>query len=244
MNKDDTCIIIPSRIGSTRLKNKPLVEINGKTLIQRVVINALDITDNVYVATDSSLIKDNLKKITNNVVMTSPEHISGTDRVCEAANKLNLSDETFILNLQGDEPLMPENIMIETGNSIRSNINIATAACVLSDKNEITDPNNVKVVTSNNNYAHYFSRSLIPHSTEISDITYYQHLGIYSYNRGILQELANLDVTYLEKTERLEQLRFLDHGYKIYVNKYDQPAPIGIDTDKDYKKTLSILSEK
>ena len=139
---------------------------------------------------------------------------------------------------------MPEKIIIETGNSIRSNINIATAACVLSDKNEITDPNNVKVVTANNNFAHYFSRSLIPHSTEISDITYYQHLGIYSYNRGILQELANLDVTYLEKTERLEQLRFLDHGYKIYVNKYDQPAPIGIDTDKDYKKTLSILSEK
>ena len=102
MNKDDTCIIIPSRIGSTRLKNKPLVDINGKTLIQRVVINALDITENVYVATDSPLIQDNLKKITNNVVMTSSEHISGTDRVCEAANKLNLSDETFILNLQGD----------------------------------------------------------------------------------------------------------------------------------------------
>ena len=113
---------------------------------------------------------------------------------------------------------------------------------MLSDKNEITDPNNVKVVTANNNYAHYFSRLTIA-GNEISDITYYQHLGIYSYNRGILQELANLDVTYLEKTERLEQLRFLDHGYKIYVNKYDQPAPIGIDTEKDYKKTLTILSE-
>ena len=176
--------------------------------------------------------------------MTSSDHQSGMDRVNEAASLLQISDDETILNLQGDEPLMPEKIMIETGNSIRSNINIATAACVLSDKNEITDPNNVKVVTTNNNYAHYFSRSLIPHSNEVSNINYYQHLGIYSYNRGILQELANLDVTYLENTERLEQLRFLDHGYEIYVNKYDQPAPIGIDTEKDYRdiKKLSTNS--
>ena len=97
MNKDDICIIIPSRIGSTRLKNKPLVEINGMTLIQRVAINALNITENVYIATDSILIKDNLKQITNNVVMTSSNHISGTDRVCEAANKLNLDDNTLSL---------------------------------------------------------------------------------------------------------------------------------------------------
>ena len=172
--------------------------------------------------------------------MTSSDHISGMDRIAEAAKKLDLPDDVPIINLQGDEPLMPENIMIETGNSIRANINIATAACALSDINEITDPNNVKVVTTNNNYAHYFSRSVIHHSNEFSDITYYQHLGIYSYNRGILQELANLDVTYLEKTERLEQLRFLDHGYKIYVNKYDHPAPIGIDTEKDYKKSLDL----
>ena len=138
--------------------------------------------------------------------MTSSDHQSGMDRVNEAASLLQISDDETILNLQGDEPLMPENIMIETGNSIRANINIATAACALSDKTEINDPNNVKVVTTNNNYAHYFSRSLIPYSNEVSNVTYYQHLGIYSYNRGTLQELANLDVTYLEKTERLEQL--------------------------------------
>ena len=113
MNKDEICIIIPSRIGSTRLKNKPLLDINGKTLIQRVVINALNITENVYVATDSGLIKDNLKQITNNVVMTSPEHISGTDRVCEAANKLNLDDNTFtraVTNLPDNSILVLEDI--------------------------------------------------------------------------------------------------------------------------------------
>ena len=100
MNRDDLFIVIPSRIGSTRLKNKPLVNIKGKTLIQRVVINALEITDNVYVATDSVLVKDNLKEITNNVVITKQEHISGTDRVYEAAKKLNLNENSFILNLQ------------------------------------------------------------------------------------------------------------------------------------------------
>lgn len=238
-------IIIPARLESTRLKNKVLLEINGKSIVQLVYEKAQSINPlSVTVATNHKDIFDHIKSLGGEVLMTSSDHQSGMDRVNEAASLLQISDDETILNLQGDEPLMPENIMIETGNSIRSNINIATAACVLSDKNEITDPNNVKVVTTNNNYAHYFSRSLIPHSNEVSNITYYQHLGIYSYNRCILKELANLDVTYLEKTERLEQLRFLDHGYKIYVNKYDQPAPIGIDTDKDYKKTLSVLSKK
>ena len=111
MNRDDLFIVIPSRIGSTRLKNKPLVNIKGKTLIQRVVINALEITENVYVATDSVLVKDNLKEITNNVVITKPEHISGTDRVYEAAKKLNLNKNSFILNLQGDEPFIPSKLI-------------------------------------------------------------------------------------------------------------------------------------
>ena len=114
MNRDDLFIVIPSRIGSTRLKNKPLVNIKGKTLIQRVVINALEITKNVYVATDSVLVKDNLKEITNNVVITKPEHISGTDRVYEAAKKLNLNKNSFILNLQGDEPFIPSKLIKKT----------------------------------------------------------------------------------------------------------------------------------
>ena len=144
MNKDDTCIIIPSRIGSTRLKNKPLIDINGKTLIQRVVINALDITENVYVATDSPLIKDNLKKITNNVVMTSSEHISGTDRVCEAANKLNLSDETFILNLQGDEPFIPNDLVKNViDDYFMNSCDVITVSSEISSELDINNPNSV-----------------------------------------------------------------------------------------------------
>ena len=99
-------ILIPSRIGSTRLQDKPLIDLNGKTLIQRVLVNSLEVNKNSFVATDSLRIKQNIEKISNNVVMTSDSHISGTDRICEAANKLNLDENTFILNLQGDEPFL------------------------------------------------------------------------------------------------------------------------------------------
>ena len=107
----NTYILIPSRIGSTRLKNKPLIDLDGKSIIQRAISNALSITENAYVATDSDLIKSNLEQITNNVIMTSSNHISGTDRIYEAAKKLGLNDKTLILNLQGDEPFIPSELV-------------------------------------------------------------------------------------------------------------------------------------
>ena len=110
----NTYILIPSRIGSTRLKNKPLIDLDGKSIIQRAISNALSITENAYVATDSDLIKSNVEQITNNVIMTSSSHISGTDRIYEAAKKLGLNDKTLILNLQGDEPFIPKRISIKS----------------------------------------------------------------------------------------------------------------------------------
>ena len=117
---DDFYIIIPSRIGSTRLKNKPLIDINGESLIQRVFKNALNISPNTFVATDSELIAKNLEIITNNVIMTANEHISGTDRVHEAATKLNLNEQTLILNLQGDEPFIPNDLISQMKNNFYS----------------------------------------------------------------------------------------------------------------------------
>ena len=114
---DDFYIIIPSRIGSTRLKNKPLIDINGESLIQRVFKNALNISPNTFVATDSELIAKNLEIITSNVIMTANEHISGTDRVHEAATKLNLNEQTLILNLQGDEPFIPNDLISQMKNN-------------------------------------------------------------------------------------------------------------------------------
>ena len=131
-------IIIPARLESTRLKNKVLLEINGKSIVQLVYEKAQSINPlSVTVATNHKDIFDRIKSLGGEVLMTSSDHESGMDRVNEAASLLQISDDETILNLQGDEPLMPENIIIETGNSIQSNINIATAACVLSDKNEI-----------------------------------------------------------------------------------------------------------
>ena len=120
--KDNFVILIPSRIGSTRLKNKPLVDLNGKSLIQRVFERGKLITDNVYIATDSNIVKDHVSSFTSNVVMTSNEHISGTDRVCEAASILSLGDDQLIVNLQGDEPFMPEALILSLVNDYYNNL--------------------------------------------------------------------------------------------------------------------------
>ena len=172
MNRDDLFIVIPSRIGSTRLKNKPLVNIKGKTLIQRVVINALEITENVYVATDSVLVKNNLKEITNNVVITKTEHISGTDRVYEAAKKLNLNKNSFILNLQGDEPFIPSKLIKKTIDDYFNNsCDVITVSNNISSDLDITNPNCVLVETDNN-FATSFIRTGVIKNPK-------RHIGIY-----------------------------------------------------------------
>ena len=238
MNKDEICIIIPSRIGSTRLKNKPLLDINGKTLIQRVVINALNVTENVYVATDSALIKDNLKQITNNVVMTSPEHISGTDRVCEAANKLNLDDNTFILNLQGDEPFLPNELISNVINDyFKNSSNVITVSTNISSDEDLKNPNCVLVEIDNNNYATSFVRTGSIKNPK-------RHVGIYGYNFKTLNQLVNLDPTKNELKYKLEQLRFLENNYSIYVSHYKEYIPDGIDTEDDLKAASDYLLNK
>ena len=238
MNKDDICIIIPSRIGSTRLKNKPLVDINGKTLIQRVVINALNITDNVYVATDSDLIKDNLKQITNNVVMTSPKHISGTDRVCEAAHKLNLDDNTFILNLQGDEPFLPNELISNVINDyFKNSSSVITVSTNISSNEDLKNPNCVLVEIDNNNFATSFVRTGSIKNPK-------RHVGIYGYNFKTLNQLVNLDPTENELRYNLEQLRFLENNFSIYVSHYKEYIPDGIDTEDDLKAASDYLLNK
>ena len=238
MNKDEICIIIPSRIGSTRLKNKPLLDINGKTLIQRVVINALNITENVYVATDSGLIKDNLKQITNNVVMTSPEHISGTDRVCEAANKLNLDDNNFILNLQGDAPFLPNELISNVINDyFKNSSNVITVSTNISSDEDLKNPNCVLVEIDNNNYATSFVRTGSIKNPK-------RHVGIYGYNFKTLNQLVNLDPTKNELKYKLEQLRFLENNYSIYVSHYKEYIPDGIDTEDDLKAASDYLLNK
>ena len=233
-------ILIPSRIGSTRIKKKPLVDINGESLIQRVFKNALNISSNTYVATDSELIKENLLKISPNVIMTS-EHISGSDRIYEAASKLNLPDDTFILNLQGDEPFIPKELIYQVINDFnKKDCDVITVSTIIKSKDDISNPNCVLVETDENMYAENFIR--VPNSDAM--INPLRHIGIYGYSFKTLNSLVNLEPTKSELEFKLEQLRFLENNYTIYVSHYNENMPNGIDTEQDVLNANKYLQSK
>lgn len=232
---DDFYIIIPSRIGSTRLKNKPLIDINGESLIQRVFKNALNISPNTFVATDSELIAKNLEIITSNVIMTANEHISGTDRVHEAATKLNLNEQTLILNLQGDEPFIPNDLISQMKNNFYSlSCDIVTASNPLKSKEDIHNPSCVMVEVDDSNYAKQFLRTGSLNNPM-------RHIGIYGYSLKTLNQLVLLKPTENEIKLKLEQLRFLENDFSIYVSNYIDDIPDGIDTADDVLKAKSYL---
>ena len=234
----NTFILIPSRIGSTRLKNKPLIDLQGKSIIQRAVLNALDITKNTYVATDSNLIKENVFEISKNVIMTSSEHISGTDRICEAAAKLDLDEDTLILNLQGDEPFIPSDLVTKVINEYNKNqCDVITVSTLIKSDNELTNQNCVLVETDMNGYATNFVRT-----GNIEDPK--RHIGIYGYSFKTLNELVKLKPTKSELSLKLEQLRFLENNYSIYVTEYDEQIPNGIDTQEDVENALNFLKNE
>ena len=233
---EEVYIIIPARIGSTRLPNKPLIDLNGRSLIQRVYLNASKISSNVFVATDSKKIEQNLSEYTSSIIMTSSDHISGTDRIYEAAKKLNIKDDSLIINLQGDEPFLPIDAVsqiIQTYKSIEPDV--ITLSCSLDDVNNLNNPNCVKVKTNIDNYALDFFR--------ISDEeNLNRHIGIYGYSFKTLKKLINLDPSDREIEYKLEQLRFLDNNFSIYVSYYDRNIPHGIDTDLDVINARKILN--
>ena len=232
---DDFYIIIPSRIGSTRLKNKPLIDINGESLIQRVFKNALNISPNTFVATDSELIAKNLEIITSNVIMTANEHISGTDRVHEAATKLNLNEQTLILNLQGDEPFIPNDLISQMKNNFYSlSCDIVTASNPLKSKEDIHNPSCVMVEVDESNYAKQFLRTGSLNNPM-------RHIGIYGYSLKTLNQLVSLKPTENEIKLKLEQLRFLENDFSIYVSNYIDNIPDGIDTADDVLKAKNYL---
>ena len=234
----NTFILIPSRIGSTRLKNKPLIDLQGKSIIQRAVLNALSITENTYVATDSNLIKQNVFEISKNVIMTSSEHISGTDRICEAAAKLDLDEDTLILNLQGDEPFIPSDLVIKVINEYHKNqCDVITVSTLIKSDYELTNQNCVLVETDMNGYATNFVRT-----GNIEDPK--RHIGIYGYSFKTLNELVKLKPTKSELSLKLEQLRFLENNYSIYVSEYDEQIPNGIDTQEDVENALNYLKNE
>ena len=229
-------ILIPARIGSTRLKNKPLIDIKGMSLIERVFKNSITITENTYIATDSQEVLQHVQSFSTNIVMTSDAHISGTDRVFEAAENLKINNDTLIINLQGDEPFMPKDLVIQLVEDFNNNSCDVISAChPINNSDDLKNPNCVKVHCDSNNYAKSFQRTL--NSNELS----MRHIGIYGYRMKTLRKLVNLKPTKNELFHKLEQLRFMDNNYSIYMTHYKNEIPSGIDTQEDVDQAINYL---
>lgn len=231
--------IIPARYASTRFPGKPLAIIHGKPMIQVVYEHVREAgLDQIAVATDDERIAECVRGFGGQVVMTSPDHPSGTDRCGEAARLLKLDDNDVIVNIQGDEPgISAKEIGLLTSLFTRPEVHIATLVRPFTDPKEAENPNKVKAVLAIDGKALYFSRLPIPfvRDSHSPAPTYHQHLGIYAYRYKTLKQLILLPPSSLENTEKLEQLRWLENGYNIYTAPCDYHG-IGIDTPEDLQK--------
>ena len=240
-----TAIIIPARYGSSRLEGKPLLKVAGKPIIQWVYEKAQQakLADMIIVATDDKRIYDAVKAFGGDVEMTSVNHKCGSDRIREVVERHD--DISFIVNLQGDEPLIEPSAIDEVIKNVKDDdlADISTLIRVLHDEKEINNPNLVKCVKDQNGFALYFSRSKIPFERNSIDGNFYGHLGIYGYKRDALIKMTSMAQTPLEKTESLEQLRALENGMKIKTSVVDF-VPVGIDTAEDLEKFKQIIAER
>lgn len=224
--------IIPARYSSSRFPGKPLAKIKNKPMIQWVyeTVSKIDEIDKVYVATDDIRISECIESFNGNYIMTSDKHNSGSDRIAECAVKLGIHDDDIILNIQGDEPMIKEEMIKELINAFDDeNVYMATLKKETSDENEVNNTNVVKVITDINNNAIYFSRSTIPNNREsIDSVKYFKHIGIYGYKKSFLIKFTELKESNLELLEKLEQLRAIENGFKIRVLE-TQYQTIGVD---------------
>jgi 3-deoxy-manno-octulosonate cytidylyltransferase (CMP-KDO synthetase) len=235
--------VIPARYGSTRFPGKPLALINGKPMIQHVFeqVSKSNLLDCVVVATDDKRIKKTVEGFGGIAILTSKDHETGSDRISEVTSKI---DGDFFVNIQGDEPLISPDLidsLIET--AIKTTGIVITAKTAIKDRQELNNPNIVKVVTDLEGSALYFSRSGIPFNRGKKDSTYFKHLGIYGYPKDVLNEFVKLPQSPLEEIELLEQLRLLENGYRIKVIETTYDA-VGVDTPEDIEKVEHILGGK
>ena len=244
MTEQQTAIIIPARYGSSRLKGKPLIVIHDKPLIQWVFEKAVkaQLADRVIIATDNEEIYETSLMFGAEAEMTSETHSSGSDRIAEVVERH--PEISYIVNLQGDEPLITSDSIDEVIKGVKYNekADISTLIRILKDKKEIENPNCVKCVVDDLGYALYFSRSKIPYERNEGHAKIYGHLGIYGYKREALLKMTSLPQTVLELAESLEQLRALQAGMKIKTSVVDF-TPVGIDTVDDLEKFKKILEQ-
>lgn len=246
---DRTVGIIPARFGSSRLPGKPLREIAGKSMIQRVYerCRGAASVDDLIVATDDERIVEAVLAFGGKAVMTSPEHPSGTDRLAEVAASL---DAAIVVTIQGDQPFFDPGMIDEVVAPLRAdpNLEVATLMYPIEREADLLEPSVVKVVTNHFGDALYFSRSLIPYPRQAVAHKVYEHVGLYAYRKHSLIRLAGLPVTTLEAVESLEQLRWLEHGVRIRVNETrcaDQAfSGFSVDTPEDLARAEELLRKR
>jgi len=241
--------IIPARYASTRFPGKPLAVLGGKTVIQRVYEQVSSLLDEVYVATDDERIFECVESFGGRAVMTRADHKSGTDRIEEAAEKIG-SDADVIINVQGDEPFIQASQITTLMQLFDApETQIGTLGKPFDSIEAVENPNSPKIVTDNRGFALYFSRSVIPYIRGIEPADWFgqypflKHLGVYAYRREVLKEVTKLPQSSLEKAESLEQLRWLQNGYRIRVGLTDIET-VGIDTPEDLARAEAFLAKQ
>ncbi|KFI21492.1 3-deoxy-manno-octulosonate cytidylyltransferase [Nitrosococcus oceani] len=247
-------VIIPARYGASRLPGKPLLDLAGKPMLLHVVEKAQKSgAEEVLVATDDRRIEAIVQSHGVQVCMTSVQHDSGTNRLAEAVTQKDYPDQTIIINVQGDEPLLPPSLITQAAEDLKTHpkANIATLCVPIANREELFDPNIVKVVRDTQGYALYFSRAPIPWAREDfaaktgnrwpTSWSYYRHVGLYAYRASFLRRYPQLPVSPLEQAECLEQLRVLYHGGRIHVAIAGTIPPPGVDTLADLERVRQLL---
>lgn len=244
----DFLVVIPARLGSTRLPRKPLADIGGKPMVIRVAERAKQsLAHSVVVATDSPEIQAACDEHRIECLLTSADHPTGTDRIAEVAQLLKLPGNALVVNVQGDEPLIPPELINQVAHTLAEHTQcaISTVAVPITDVAEINNPNVVKVVLNRSGEALYFSRAAIPFVRDAQNdqkIAHLRHLGIYAYRAEFLQAYTRLEPAPPEEAEALEQLRALWNGYRIAVYTAPEAPPAGVDTPEDLERVRQLLA--
>ncbi len=243
-------VVIPARYASSRLPGKPLADIGGKPMVQWVWQQAMQSgASRVVIATDDVRVEQVAREFGAEVLMTDPAHNSGTERLAEVVRCLNLSAETVVVNVQGDEPFVPPAIIQQVAANLASQqqARMATLAVALTEPSEIANPNIVKVVCDKQGYALYFSRAVVPFDRDGAfqhecSAHYQRHIGIYAYRAGFILDYVSWPTSTLERIECLEQLRVLWQGERIHVALAKEVPPVGVDTPADLEHARQVAS--
>ncbi|HAS6349895.1 TPA: 3-deoxy-manno-octulosonate cytidylyltransferase [Vibrio vulnificus] len=246
-------VVIPARYQSTRLPGKPLADIGGKPMIQWVYEQALQAgADDVIIATDDQRVAEAVTHFGGKFCMTSPNHESGTERLAEVVKLMGIADDHIVVNVQGDEPLIPPAIIRQVADNLAGSCApMATLGVAITAEEEVFNPNAVKVVTDQQGYALYFSRATIPWDRDafargevLTVHPLMRHIGIYAYRAGFINTYVNWQPSTLERIECLEQLRVLWYGEKIHVALAKEAPPAGVDTPEDLETVRKIIASK